>query len=57
MFVGETDENIVQHFARLCWLTSQHNEYIFQRRMLETLSIEDKLLFKRVFNAFFYRRF
>ena len=37
-FVGKADENIVQHFSRVCWLTSKHSEYIFQRRMLETLS-------------------
>ena len=48
MFVGEGDEKIVQHFARVCWLTSQHSEYIFQRRILETLSIEDKLHFNKV---------
>ena len=53
MFLGEADENIVQHFARVCLLTSQHSEYIFQRRMLETLSIEDKLLFKNVLMLFF----
>ena len=44
MFVGEADKNIVQHSARVCWLTSQHSEYIFQSRMFETQSIEDKLL-------------
>ena len=27
--VGEADENIVQHFARVCWLTSQHSEYSY----------------------------
>ena len=52
MFVGEADKNIVQHFARVCWLTSQHCEYIFQRRMFETPSIEDKLLFKNVLTLF-----
>ena len=51
MFVGKADENMVHHFAIVCWLTSQHSEYVFQRRMLETLSIENKLPFKKVFNA------
>ena len=53
IIVGKADENIVRHFARVCWLTSQHSEYIFQRRMLVTVTIEDKLLYKKVFNAFF----
>ena len=44
MFVGEADKNIVQQSARVCWLTSQHSEYIFQRRMFETQIIEYKLL-------------
>ena len=53
MFVGEADKNIVQHVAHVCWLTFQHSEYIFQRRMFETLNIEDKLLFKYVLTLFF----
>ena len=58
MFVGEADENIVQHSARVCLLTSQHSEYIFQRRMFETPIIEDKLIFSKKFlTLFFYRRF
>ena len=52
MFVGEADENIVQHFACVYWLTSLHREYIFQRRMFETLSSEEKLLFKYVWTLF-----